>query len=204
MGVLRGMEKLTLNDHPILEPLRQRWSPLAFDPKPIPTEALLSLFEAARWSSSCFGEQPWRFIVGVKATDPATFEKLASTLVAGNSWAHKAPVLILGVAKKTFDHNGSENRFAPYDVGQAVGQLTVQAASLDLYLHQMGGFDAAKAQEIFAIPDGFAPQAMIALGYLGEAELLDDAQQQARHNSPARARKPLSELVFTEWEKAAF
>ena len=198
------MEKPTPNDHPILEPLRQRWSPLAFDPKPVPTETLLSLFEAARWSSSCFGEQPWRFIIGVKATDPATFEKLASTLAAGNSWAVKAPVLILGVAKKHFDYNGSENRFASYDVGQAVGLLTVQAASADLYLHQMGGFDAAKAQEIFAIPENFAPQAMIALGYLGEAELLDDEKQQARHNSPARARKPLSELVFTEWETAAF
>jgi nitroreductase len=198
------MEKPTLNDHPILEPLRQRWSPLAFDPKPVPTETLLSLFEAARWSSSCFGEQPWRFIVGVKATDPATFEKLASTLVPGNSWAAKVPVLILGVAKKTFDHNGSENRFASYDVGQAVGQLTVQAASMDIFLHQMGGFDAAKAQDIFAIPEDFAPQALIALGYLGEAELLDDEKQQARHNNPARVRKPLSELVFTEWEKFAF
>ncbi|WP_309714643.1 nitroreductase family protein [Armatimonas sp.] len=198
------MEKPTLNDHPILEPLRQRWSPLAFDPKPVPAETLLSLFEAARWSSSCFGEQPWRFIVGVKATDPTTFEKLASTLVPGNSWAIKAPVLILGVAKKTFAYNGSENRFASYDVGQAVGQLTVQAASADLYLHQMGGFDAVKAQEIFAIPDDFAPQAMIALGYLGAAELLDEEKQQARHNSPTRARKPLSELVFSEWEKPAF
>lgn len=199
------MDKPTLNDHPILGALRQRWSPLAFDPKPVPEELLLSLFEAARWSASCFGEEPWRFIVGVKETHPETFEKLASTLVPANhSWASKAPVLILGVAKKTFTYNGAENRFASYDVGQAVGQLTAQAASNGLYLHQMGGFDAAKAQEIFAIPDDFAPQSMIALGYLGEAELLDDEKQRERHNNPARARKPLSATVFTEWETPAF
>lgn len=197
------MEKPTLNDHPIIEPLRQRWSPVAFDPRPVPTEKLLSLFEAARWSASCFGEQPWRFIVGVKDTDPATFEKLASTLAAGNAWAKEVPVLILGIAKKTFDYNGSENRFAAYDVGQAVGQLSVQAASDGLFLHQMGGFDAAMAQEIFAIPENFAPMAMIALGYLGDAALLADEKQRERHNNPKRVRKPLAELVFTEWEKPA-
>ena len=142
--------------------------------------------------------------MGVKATATDTFEKLASTLVAGNSWATKAPILILGVAKETFTYNGSENRFASYDVGQAVGQLTVQAASAGLYLHQMGGFDAAKAQEIFALPSDFAPQSLIALGYLGEADLLDDEKQRERHNSPVRKRKPLSEIVFTAWEKAAF
>lgn len=198
------MDKPTLNDHAILGALRQRWSPLAFDPRPVPTELLLSLFEAARWSASCFGEEPWRFIVGGKVNAPETFEKLATTLVPGNAWAAKAPVLILGVAKKTFTYNGSENRFASYDVGQAVGQLTVQAASAGLYLHQMGGFDAVKAQEIFSIPSDFAPQSLIALGYLGEAELLDDEKQRERHNSPVRKRKSLSEIVFTEWEKAAF
>ena len=85
-----------------------------------------------------------------------------------------------------------------------VAARTVQAASAGLYLHQMGGFDPAKAQEIFAIPSDFAPQSLIALGYLGEAELLDDEKQRERHNSPVRKRKPLSEIVFTEWEKAAF
>ena len=195
------MDKPTKNDHAILGALRQRWSPYAFQDKPIPKETLLSLMEAARWSASCFGEQPWRFIVGIKETDPETFEKLASTLVEVNyAWASKAPVLMLGVAKMTFTYNGSPNRWGPYDVGQAVGQLTVQAASNGLYLHQMGGFSPEKARELFHIPEGYEPQAMISLGYLGEASLLGDEALQARHNSPERVRKPLTELVFTDWE----
>ena len=45
---------------------RERWSPRAFSPKPVETEKLQSLFEAARWAASAFNEQPWRFIIGIK------------------------------------------------------------------------------------------------------------------------------------------
>jgi len=193
------MDKPTLNDHPILGALRQRWSPLAFDPKPVPDDTLLSLFEAARWAPSCFNEQPWRFIVGQQGTE--TFEKLASTLVEGNFvWASHAPVLFLGVAKTTFTHNGSPNRFGPYDVGQAVGHLTAQAASLGLYLHQMGGFSVDKVREVFGIPAEYEPMAMVALGYLGEAALLADEKLQAKHNNPTRTRRALSDQLWQAWE----
>lgn len=44
------MQKPTLNDVPISEVLRQRYSPYAFADKPVDPAALASLFEAARWS----------------------------------------------------------------------------------------------------------------------------------------------------------
>jgi len=93
------MEKPAFNDYPILETLRQRWSPYAFAPTPVAKETLHSLLEAARWAPSCFNEQPWRFIVGSKVDDPATFDKILSTMVEFNhNWAQHAPVLILAVA----------------------------------------------------------------------------------------------------------
>lgn len=189
------MEKPTNNDFPILEPLRQRWSPLAFSDKKVERETLLSLFEAARWAASCFGEQPWRFVVGFKGD--SVFADLADTLVEANAlWAEDAPVLFLTVAKTTFAHNGSTNRFAAYDLGQAMGQLTAQAASLGLYLHQMGGFDPNAAREVFKIGAEYEILAVTALGYLGDSEELPNDALRARHNSPERKRKPLSELVF--------
>ena len=83
----------TQDIHPLL---RQRWSPLAFAETPVPPAILLSLFEAARWSSSSFNEQPWRFIVGAKDGEGETYQKILETLVPGNQvWAGTAPVLIL-------------------------------------------------------------------------------------------------------------
>ena len=40
-----------------------RWSPRAFLPDPIPPHRIKTLFEAARWSPSCYNEQPWLVIL---------------------------------------------------------------------------------------------------------------------------------------------
>lgn len=181
--------------HPLL---KQRWSPLAFAETTIPHAMLLSLFEAARWSASSFNEQPWRFIVGTKDGEGETYQKILDTLVPGNqTWANTAPVLILGIARSNFSHNESPNAVALYDLGQAVGSLTFQASEKGLLLHQMGGYDKEAARKAFAIPDDYILAAVIALGYEGDISRLPDEKLQARHSSPSRVRKPLSELILS-------
>ena len=194
------MEKPAHNDHPILEPLRQRWSPVSFSSTPVARETLLSLLEAARWAPSCYNEQPWRFVVGSRADDPAEFDGILATLVEGNAvWAKHAPVLILAVAKTTFSKNGSPNRHAPYDLGQAIGHLTAQAATLGLVMHQMAGFDAEKARSAFALPEDHDPLAVMALGFPGKPEDLETDALRARDANPERTRFPLSQLVLGEF-----
>ena len=74
------------------------------------------------------------------------FNQLLDCLSRGNaSWAARAPVLMLAVAR-LLDEEGDPNRHAFYDVGQAVAQMAVQALDLGLYMHQMAGFDVEKAQ----------------------------------------------------------
>jgi nitroreductase len=91
---------------------------------------------------------------------------------------------------------------ALYDVGLAVANLTVQATAFDLFVHQMGGFYPEKARALFAIPDGFEPVTMLAIGYLGAPETLDERLRE-RELMP-RTRRPLSEFVFEEtWGKVA-
>ena len=51
-------EKKASTDYPIHELLTQRWSPYAFDPRPVAAADLRSLFEAARWAPSSYNEQP--------------------------------------------------------------------------------------------------------------------------------------------------
>lgn len=184
------------------ELIRARRSTLAFSDRPVETEDLRSLLEAARWAASSFNQQPWRFIVATKEKREE-YERLLGCLVPANAeWARRAPVLMLSVAKLTFDRGGAPNRHALHDVGQAVANLSIQAAALGMSVHQMGGFDAARAREAFSVPEGFEPVAAIAVGYPGDPDELP-APLKGRELSP-RTRRELSEFVFAgEWGKAA-
>ncbi|OZH55203.1 nitroreductase [Hydrocoleum sp. CS-953] len=196
------MEKTTDNQYPINELLKKRWSSLAFTNKMVDSEVLLSLLEAARWSPSCFNEQPWNFIVATKE-NPAEYERLFSCIVEGNQpWAGLAPVLMLSVAKLSFEKNNNPNRHAFHDVGLAVASLTFQATEMGLRVHQMGGFDVDKARELYKISAEYEPVAAIAIGYPGEPEILPESLRE-RELSP-RSRKPMSSFVFTgEFGKTA-
>ncbi len=200
---LKGMEKPAITDHPIHELLHRRWSPLAFDGRPIPREMLYRLFEAARWAASSYNEQPWSYIIGLKSEDPDQFDKLASTLLPGNSWAKDAPVLALSVARNTFTHNGAPNRVAVHDVGAASASLTFEATYLGIFVHQMGGFDVDKSRRIFEIPDGYDPVAMLAIGFPGNPDNLEEALR--KREEGVRRRKDISKFVFTgKWDERPF
>jgi nitroreductase len=188
------MEKPALVEYPILGLIQRRWSPRAFDPKPIPRDVLDRIFEAARWAASSNNEQPWSYILGVKSEDPAQFDRLASTLVPGNAWAKDTPVLAMSVAKMAFSRNNVPNRVALHDLGMATANLIYQALSEGVFVHQMGGFDVEKAREIFAIPEGYEPVAMIALGYPGNPDQLEPKLKE--RELAERTRKKIEEFVF--------
>jgi nitroreductase len=170
--------------HPLLA---QRWSPRRFSSRPVEPAELGRLFEAARWAPSSYNAQPWAFILATRE-DAEGYTRLLSTLADANrAWAQQAPVLILAVSKLEFEEAGRPNRHAFYDLGQAVADLTVEATSRGLYVHQMGGFDARLAWELLAIPAGFEPVAVLALGYL---EGLSEPPA-------ARTRKPVTDFLFS-------
>ena len=108
-------------------------------------------------------------------------------------WAPNAPLLIAAFAR-TKNPDGSAYPIALYDLGLAVSQLVTQATAEGLAVHQMGGFDKARAREVFAVPDGWEPVAMIAIGHAGQA---DDLAQELRAGETAtRTRRPLAEIAF--------
>ena len=193
------MEKNTLMDkpadidHPIHDLLQRRWSPRAFSERMVEPEKLQSLFEAARWAPSSNNEQPWHFIVGTK-DDLSAHDRFFHCLKEGNrKWAFRAPVLMLSVARLNFEDEDTPNRHAWHDTGMAVFSLTLQATALGLIVHQMAGFDVEKARADLAIPPGFEPVAMIAVGYSGDpAEL--PAYLRERELKP-RERKSVTEFV---------
>ena len=188
-------DKQASADYPIQELLAKRWSPYAFQDRPVPKDDLRSLFEAARWAASSFNEQPWTYIVATKE-DPEEFQQLLSCLVEFNQvWAKAAPVLALGIASLTSARNGQVNRAAVHDLGLAAGNLLVEATARGLVVHQMLGIFPDKARQVFDIPQGFEAWTAIAIGYRGDPMSLPDALRE-RERLP-RQRKPLSQFVFS-------
>lgn len=182
--------------------LVKRWSGRAYDAnRPVAHEHIISLLEAARWAPSCYGDEPWRYIVCDKSTNEAAWDKAFSCLADGNqTWAVNAPVLLLALANTIFSHNDNDNRWAQYDTGAASMSLCIQATSLGLMVHQMGGFSAEKAAEVFSIPEQFTSMAMMAIGYqLAEDKITGELMQR---ESSERQRNPLADQFFDgKWGK---
>lgn len=174
--------------------IKKRWSPRAFSNK-IPTlEDIGTILEAGRWSASCNNEQPWRFLVGIKNKNEF-YQKIFDVLAEGNQvWTKLAPVLILLYAKKTFSRNEKPNNWAEYDTGQAAAHMSIQAMDLNIYVHQMAGFDPDAASKLIRSEEDLVPMAAMALGYLGNPEQLPDGLKKAELS--IRKRKNLDEIVL--------
>lgn len=179
--------------YPVHELIRQRWSPRSFTAQPVAPETLDQVFEAASWAASAMNAQPWRYIYAHQA-DTEAFHKMVDCLVPGNQpWAKHAAVLVLALIKTSHD-DGTPNGAALHDLGLANGNLILEATALGLHGHFMGGFDRAKAQQTFSLPENMQPAVMIALGYQGPAEQLEEPFL-SREKAP-RQRKGVAEIAF--------
>jgi nitroreductase len=189
------MEKPAHTQFPIHELVARRWSPRAFDERPLGVDLLRTLFEAARWAPSSNNEQPWRFIVADKENE-TDWNRLFDCLTDGNRrWVFRAPVLALSIASMNFEDDGKPNRHAFHDTGLAAENLVLQATASGLAAHQMAGFDVEKARVDLEIPSGFEPVAMIAIGYPGDPAVLPERLRE-RELRP-RSRRPIGEWTFS-------
>jgi nitroreductase len=187
-------DEQTICEYPIHPLIAGRRSTRAFASTSVESEVLASLMEAARWAPSCMNEQPWSFFVARKE-NKSDFDRLLGCLLEFNvHWAQHARVLLLSIARLTFESTGEINRHAFHDVGQAIANLTFQATVSGLVVHQMAGFDVEKARREFSIPQDYEPVAAAAIGYPGNSAELPEKLRK-RDASP-RKRKPLTNFVF--------
>lgn len=174
--------------------LAERWSPRAFSARMLTQQQIRALMEAARWSASAGNGQPWNFILIPR--DDGTFPKFVQTLNPANIvWAQHAPLLLVGVAQ-TIRDDGKANPYAPYDLGQSMAHLSIQAMSMGLFVHQMAGFSKDDVRTLFTIPEGFEPFVVAAIGAIGDASSLPENLRE-REEAP-RSRKTLESFVFVE------
>lgn len=182
--------------------LAKRWSGRAFDARRnVSRDDIIALLEAARWAPSCFGDQPWRYLVWDRSRDAQSWQRAFDCLGEWNQgWVKNTPLLLAACADDQFMGNGKPNRWGQYDTGAASENLCIQASALGLMAHQMGGFDPDKLRATFAIPERYTPMAMIAVGHPAPADILN-AELKEKELAP-RARAPLGERFFEgAWER---
>jgi nitroreductase len=173
--------------------ITDRWSPVAFDQRPVEPEKINILFKAASWAPSGRNAQPWRFVYATR--EMADYHLLFDLINEGNKiWAKTAPLLILGLAQVVSTYKNRPNRLALYELGMAVSNLLLQATHMGLFVHQMGGYDDKGAREVLAIPGRYEPAAMMAVGYKGDIRQLPP--EFAERENGQRTRKEVGEFLI--------
>jgi len=187
------MQKPATTEVPIDQLISNRWSPRAFNSEfVIDKKSILSLFEAARWAPSCYGDQPWKFILFQKEDITPWVSALNCLSVGNQNWAMDASILIVVCANKLFAHNSEPNRWSQYDTGASAENICLQALSLGFAAHQMGGFDEIKIRNLSNIPEQFDILSVIAVG-----KPLDEgvfSQEQKDRELLPRKRKLLNDI----------
>lgn len=150
---------------PISQIIMNRYSPKQFLEQAISGDEMEQLFIGMQQAPSCYNEQPWRVFYAEKESNPTLFKTILDLLAEGNqAWAKDASVLMITAVSTVFDRNGKTNAWASHDLGLAMGQLGLLATSMDIGIHQMGGFDADKAEKALQFPEDWKAVTAVALG----------------------------------------
>jgi nitroreductase len=186
------MIKTAQTQYPVIDLIKNRWSPRSFMQEEIDQKDVNTLLEAASWAPSAMNEQPWEYIYAHRGT--AGFETLKNCLLPGNSpWAKDAAVLLVSMARTMYTANQKINASALHDVGMANAQLLLQAQAMNIYGHMMGGFDQEKLRSALSLQEHQQAICVIALGYLDIPEKLEEPFK--TRELQARQRKSLQEIA---------
>ncbi|MBK7232148.1 MAG: nitroreductase family protein [Saprospiraceae bacterium] len=180
--------------YPVLELIQNRWSARSFrTDKDISMDDLYTLIEAGSWAASSSNEQPWKFILAPRGSEQ--YQKVYDALMDGNKpWCKNAAAFIVCLIRTQVEKTGKDNFYAMHDLGLANSHILLQATSMDIACHPMAGIDKNKLIEVFNIPEGIKPAVVIALGYLDEAQKLEEPFL-TRELTP-RNRKSLEEIIM--------
>jgi nitroreductase len=196
LGVMAGAMSACMGEKndSVETALAERHSGYSYDAqKVITSEQLQKIIQAGRNAPSSYNDQPWAFVICDRVTNPLAYEKVLKSLVEFNQkWAQAAPVLVV-IAAQTNSRENKFNRHAQYDTGAAAGYMALQAASLGLMAHQMGGFDAEKISIACNLPKDVVPMSVMAIGYESEEH---------KKKSIKKERKPTEQSFFDgSWGK---
>lgn len=180
----------------IISYITERWSPYSFSSREIEHEKLTAMMTAAGKAPSANNEQPWLFVYTTRDNNEV-FRSFVDFLTGNNrEWAGFCYALIICFARTCYSQSGKPNRTAFYDTGMAVANMSVQATSMGIFLHQMGGFSIDRIKEYFRLSENIEPLTVIAAGYLGDGSNLP--YELSKRDEKRRTRKAAGEISFRD------
>lgn len=187
--------KTTPIAHPIVETIKNRWSPRVFSEKSITEREAKILLEAGRWAPSSGNMQPWIVIWGIKGTE--MFDRIFNCLDDYNQqWAGNAQMLWLNGFRKKMPNRDMENFHALHDLGLFMGNVIHQAAYMQIAVHQMAGVRYKDAMKEFQIPNDYHIATAVAFGYFGGNPDVLPEKMKEQELEKNRKRKEISEFAF--------
>jgi len=167
----------------VSQAIRSRYSCRTYADKPLETETLHAILEAARQAPSAKNLQDWRFVA---VTDKDTRKKLAA---AANNQTFLENAGAIVVACTASDHvMRCGQAIGPIDVAIAIEHMCLQATELGLATCWIGSFYPDKVRPVVGIPDDVTIIELLAIGY--------PADSPKEHR-----REPFEKIVsFERWD----
>lgn len=164
----------------LFEIIKKRYSCRAYQNRPVESEKLDKILDAARLAPSARNFQDWRFVV---VTDKEIRSQL-SIAAANQTFVAQAPVVI--ACCSTINHwMRCGQPTASIDVAIAIEHIALAATSLELATCWIGSFYPDQVREILQIPTHIHVIELLTLGY--------PADQQPEIN-----RLPINSIVCHE------
>ena len=176
--------------HPIIS---GRFSPRIYDSTALLTQAEIeSLGEAFRWAPSSNNQQPWQVVFLNRGSQ--LFAEISERGLTGfnQSWAPSASLYAIVLAKQLQEGQPRNQAATYFDVGLASQQMVLQAESMGLRSHYMGGIVHEEIAKILGVKDHWVV-CIITIGKQGDIEAA--SAEVAERESAPRARRA-SESVY--------
>lgn len=167
----------------VFNAISQRYSCRSYLDKPIATEKLDRILEAARLAPSARNFQDWRFVV---VTDPAERAKLA-TAANNQKMVANAPAIIVACSNSSYRMRCGQ-MIGPIDVSIALEHIALQAVEEGLATCWIGSFYHDQVRQVLDIPHSVEIIQLMIVGYPADKQ-------------PAIKRDPIENIVcYGKWK----
>lgn len=157
--------------------IKNRKSIRKYRDKPVKSEKLNLVLEAARLAPSARNMQDWKFIA---VTDKEKIQQMQAACM-GQKQVGMAPVTLVVCANNDYSMPCGQSKTS-VDCSIAMSFMMLQATELGLGMCWLGAFDEKKVKAVLNIPEDYTVVAVSPLGYAGE-------------EPAARPRKAFDEVV---------
>jgi len=143
------------------EVIKLRKSVRKYLSRPVESEKIQMLLEAARLAPSASNRQEWRFVI----VKDERKRKLMVDAACGQKFVGEAPYIFICCAKTDLHEMTCKQLCYPIDVAIAIDHITLRAVELGLGTCWIGAFHEDMVKEIANIPEKIRVVELLTVGY---------------------------------------